>query len=63
MEEAPRMAGIPTDFVHWIALEGNVTTKGSFPSKWETSMGFDFGSVPGGYGWVFPKGDHLNIGV
>jgi flavin-dependent dehydrogenase len=23
----------------------------------------DFGSTPGGYGWIFPKGDHLNIGV
>jgi geranylgeranyl reductase family protein len=24
---------------------------------------FDFGIVPGGYGWVFPKRDHLSIGV
>jgi flavin-dependent dehydrogenase len=24
---------------------------------------FDFGIVPGGYGWVFPKQDHLSIGV
>ncbi len=24
---------------------------------------FDLGAVPGGYGWVFPKGDHLNVGV
>lgn len=23
----------------------------------------DFGSVPNGYAWVFPKGDHLNIGA
>ena len=60
---AARMAGIPTDFVHWIALEGNITPRGAFPSKWETTMGFDFGGLPGGYGWVFPKGDHLNVGV
>ncbi len=26
-------------------------------------MGFDFGVVPSGYGWVFPKGDHLNVGL
>ena len=58
-----RMTGIPTEFVHWVALEGNITPKGAFPGKWESSMGFDFGSLPGGYGWVFPKGDHLNIGV
>jgi geranylgeranyl reductase family protein len=24
---------------------------------------FDFGAVPGGYAWIFPKGDHLNVGV
>lgn len=26
-------------------------------------MRFDFNAVPGGYGWVFPKGDHLNVGL
>ncbi len=24
---------------------------------------FDLGAVPGGYGWIFPKKDHLNVGV
>jgi len=24
---------------------------------------FDFGAVPRGYGWIFPKEDHLNVGV
>ena len=24
---------------------------------------FDFSPVSGGYGWLFPKGDHINIGV
>ena len=23
----------------------------------------ELGVVPGGYGWVFPKGDHVNVGV
>ncbi|WP_319408984.1 geranylgeranyl reductase family protein [uncultured Desulfosarcina sp.] len=26
-------------------------------------MGFDFGRVSGGYGWVFPKQGHLNVGL
>ena len=26
-------------------------------------MTIELGTVPGGYGWVFPKGDHLNVGV
>ncbi len=24
---------------------------------------FDFAPISGGYGWLFPKGDHINIGV
>ena len=24
---------------------------------------FDFSPLPSGYGWLFPKGDHINIGV
>jgi geranylgeranyl reductase family protein len=24
---------------------------------------FDFAPIPGGYGWLFPKGDHINIGI
>jgi geranylgeranyl reductase family protein len=27
------------------------------------SLEVDFAAVPGGYGWVFPKQDHLNVGV
>jgi flavin-dependent dehydrogenase len=23
----------------------------------------EFGALPGGYGWVFPKGDHVNVGI
>ena len=23
----------------------------------------ELGLVPGGYGWVFPKGDHANVGL
>jgi geranylgeranyl reductase family protein len=26
-------------------------------------MLFDFGGMPRGYGWIFPKKDHLNVGV
>ena len=29
----------------------------------EVDLTFDFASFPDGYGWIFPKGDHLNVGV
>ncbi len=32
-------------------------------SDWGDNCLFDFGSIPNGYGWIFPKRDHFNIGV
>ncbi|HAG06937.1 MAG: Geranylgeranyl reductase [Clostridia bacterium 62_21] len=26
-------------------------------------LGIDLSAAPGGYGWIFPKGDHLNVGI
>ncbi len=50
---------------HWriIALEGNVTPENGFPEQWHHRVGTDLGKIAGGYDWLFPKGDHLNIGV
>ncbi len=31
--------------------------------RWRGSFAMDFGVVPRGYGWVFPKSDHFNVGV
>lgn len=32
-------------------------------SHWGDNCLFDFGGIPNGYAWIFPKKDHLNIGV
>ena len=29
----------------------------------ELDLTFDFASVSNGYAWIFPKGDHLNVGL
>ena len=58
-----RLAGVDVKIARGIALEANVTPPGGVPAQWEDSMGFDMGYPQGGYGWLFPKGDHLNIGV
>jgi geranylgeranyl reductase family protein len=58
-----KLAGIKVNLVHGVALEGNVTPNGAFPARWEQTFGLDVGCTPGGYGWIFPKGDHLNIGL
>jgi geranylgeranyl reductase family protein len=41
------------------ALEGSVARSDAHLP----AMEFDFGVVNDGYGWIFPKGDHINIGV
>ncbi len=58
-----RLAGVDVGFVHGVAYEGNLTPPDGVPSQWEDAVGLDFGAYPGGYAWVFPKGDHLNIGI
>jgi flavin-dependent dehydrogenase len=46
-----------------VALEANLPCSGQTMERWEKTVGLDLGGLPGGYGWVFPKGDHLNVGV
>ncbi|MEZ5681653.1 MAG: geranylgeranyl reductase family protein [Erythrobacter sp.] len=42
------------------AVEGLVPIANAMPAS---RMYLDFAAVPDGYGWVFPKGDHLNVGL
>jgi len=46
-----------------VALEGNVSLDGRLAERWGHAIALDFGGTPGGYGWLFPKGDHVNVGV
>ncbi len=45
-------------FYDGLALEVNVPRNGH-----ALEMQFDFGVVDGGYGWIFPKRDHYNMGL
>lgn len=45
------------------ALECEVTFAEAAMAPLMQSARFDFGLVPAGYGWAFPKKDHLSIGV
>ncbi|MBG93036.1 MAG: hypothetical protein CL792_03550 [Chloroflexi bacterium] len=46
-----------------IAIEGNMPFFNGIPEEYKGMVGLNFGLVKGGYGWIFPKGDHLNIGI
>lgn len=58
-----KLCGIRVALSKEIALEGNITSPAGHLDEWCDVFGIDVGSVPGGYGWLFPKGDHVNIGV
>jgi geranylgeranyl reductase family protein len=45
-----------------VALEGNVP-HAKLGDGYRGKLVLEFGVVPGGYAWVFPKGDHANFGV
>jgi geranylgeranyl reductase family protein len=49
--------------VHGVAFEGNVRYGPVSEERYHGLAAIELGVVPGGYGWVFPKGDHVNVGV
>jgi geranylgeranyl reductase family protein len=46
-----------------IALEANLPRSAADVSRYLGRGVVQFGIVRGGYGWIFPKGDHVNVGV
>jgi geranylgeranyl reductase family protein len=58
-----RAAGLEPELVRGVAIEGNVAYGELDPERYRGRAVVELGTVPGGYGWVFPKGDHANVGV
>ena len=57
-----RSAGLGDGIVRGVALEGNVPLD-KLGGDLERTAVIELAVLPGGYGWVFPKGDHANLGV
>ncbi len=45
------------------ALESEVEVEEDTMAYWNDMIGLDLGTLHASYGWVFPKGDHLSVGV
>ena len=58
-----RALGLRPAAEHAVALEANYPLDPNLEQEWRSKLALDLGGTPGGYCWVFPKGDHLNIGV
>ena len=50
-------------YEHGVAFEGNVGYAHVSRERFGGRAVVELGAVPGGYAWVFPKGDHVNVGV
>ena len=58
-----RTLGLRPEYEEAVGLEGNVPYTREMAADWRDVFALDLGGMAGGYGWVFPKGDHLNVGV
>jgi geranylgeranyl reductase family protein len=55
--------GLGGSIVNGVALEGNLPYERLPPDAWHGLLVLELATAPGGYGWIFPKGDHVNVGV
>lgn len=55
--------GLGGDIVNGVALEGNLPYEQLPDDHWRGMLVLELATLPGGYGWIFPKGDHVNVGV
>ncbi len=58
-----RTLGLGAGITYGIAYEGNVSYAVVSRDRYARRAVVELADIPGGYGWVFPKGDHVNVGV
>ena len=46
-----------------VALEGNVPHERAGRGRYRGRAVLELGAIRGGYAWIFPKADHVNVGV
>ena len=55
--------GLGGDRTFGVALEGNAPMTPEREAVHRGRATLEIDTVPGGYGWIFPKADHINVGV
>ena len=58
-----KAAGLGNRIVYGVAYEGNIKYPRLPHERYANRLVLELADIPGGYAWVFPKGDHANIGV
>jgi geranylgeranyl reductase family protein len=55
--------GLGDAVMRGVALEGNAAWRSLDRARYRGRAIVEVGVVPGGYGWLFPKAEHANLGV
>jgi flavin-dependent dehydrogenase len=58
-----KVFGLGGGIVNGVAIEGNLPYERLPDDAWRGLLVLELAVLPGGYGWIFPKGDHVNVGV
>jgi geranylgeranyl reductase family protein len=58
-----RAFGLGDGIVHGVAYEGNAPYGVVARERYAHRAVIELADIPGGYGWAFAKGDHVNVGV
>ncbi len=58
-----KAVGLGNGIVYGVAFEGNVKYPILPQARYAGRLVLELADIPGGYAWVFPKGDHANVGV
>src|SRR5262249_41679629 len=58
-----KVLGLGGGIVNGVALEGNLPYDRLPSDGWRGMLVLELATLPGCYGWIFPKGDHVNVGV
>jgi geranylgeranyl reductase family protein len=58
-----KSVGLGVGIVHGVAYEGNASYAQLSRARYERRAVVELADIPGGYGWVFPKAEHANVGV
>jgi flavin-dependent dehydrogenase len=55
--------GMGRSIEYLMGIESEIVVPEEELAKWTSRVQLDLGCIPGGYAWVFPKRDHLSVGV
>ncbi len=61
--QTAKLAGLEAERDMTVGLEGNLPVPDGKDSGWHNTVSLSIAALPGGYGWLFPKEDHVNVGV